>query len=181
MNRFTLSLIAVVALGLAPGCSLSERVMPATMSDANVLAVMNTIDRSEMEAAQLAKQKAQSSVVRDYAGHLIADHSAIMDKNRQLSNRANLRPDPPALASTLNSTHQETMDQLQKLSGHDFDRAYMEYQVKMHEQAVSLVEKTSASADNPQLKQQLSQTVHDLRDHLEKAKSIQGRIAGAKS
>jgi putative membrane protein len=177
MKRFSLAPAAVVVIAVASGCSLSERVMPGTMSDANVLAVMNTIDKSEMEAAQLAKQKAQSSQVRDYANHLIADHSAIMDKNRQLSNRANLRPDPPALASTMNSTHQETMDQLRKLSGNDFDRAYMEYQVKMHEEAVTLAEKTSTSADNPQLKQQLSQVVNDLRNHLSKAKSIQGQIA----
>ena len=141
---------------------------------------MNTIDKSEMEAAQLAKQKAHSSEDRNYASHLIADHSAIMDKNRQLSSQTSLRPDPPALASTMNSTHQETMDQLRKLSGSDFDRAYMEYQVKMHEEAVSLVEKTSSSADNPQLRQQLGQVVHDFRDHLTKAKSIQSQI-GARS
>jgi putative membrane protein len=175
------SLCASLALlCILPACSLSERVMPGTMSDANVIAVMNTIDKSEMEAAQLAKQKAQSSEVRNYANHLIADHSAIMDKNRQLSSQTSLRPDPPALASTMNSTHQETMDQLRKLSGPDFDRAYMEYQVKMHEEAVSLVEKTSSSADNPQLRQQLGQVVHDLRDHLTKAKSIQSQI-GARS
>jgi len=179
-NLYSLGFLIAVA-SVASGCALSERVMPGTMSDANVLAVMNTIDKSEMEAAQLAKQKAHSTQVRDYASHLVADHSAIMDKNRQLSNRTNLRPDPPALASTLNSTHQETMEQLRKLSGSDFDRAYMESQVKMHEQAVSLVEKTSASADNPQLKQQLSQVVHDLRDHLTKAKSIQGQIAASRS
>ncbi len=166
----------IFTFAVLSGCSLAERVMPGTMSDANVLAVMNTIDKSEMEAAQLAKQKAQSSEVRDYASHLIADHSATMDKNRQLANQTSLRPDPPALAATMNSTHQETMERLRSLSGSEFDRAYIAYQVAMHEQAVSLVEKTSSSADNPQLKQRLSLVVHDLRDHLAKAKSIQGQI-----
>ncbi len=51
----------------------------------------------------------------------------------------------------------------------------MEYQVQMHEQAVKLVEKTSSSADNPQLKQQLSQVEHDLREDQTKAKSIKAR------
>ena len=166
--------------GLLSACAMAERAMPGTMSDANVIAVVNTIDKSEMEASELAKQKAHSTEVRNYANHLIADHSASIDKSRKLQNHTNLRPDPPALASALDSTHQETMQQLRKLSGSDFDRAYMAYQVQMHEQAVSLVEKTSSSADNPQLKQQLGQTVHDLREHLTKAKSIQGQI-GAKS
>ena len=66
--------------GLLSACAMAERAMPGTMSDANVIAVMNTIDKSEMEAAELAKQKAHSTEVRNYANHLIADHSASMDK-----------------------------------------------------------------------------------------------------
>src|SRR5688572_22346710 len=43
------SLVCVLAVsGLAFGCSLAQRAMPGTMSDANVLEVMNTIDRSEI-------------------------------------------------------------------------------------------------------------------------------------
>jgi hypothetical protein len=41
------------------------------------------------------------------------------------------------------------MQHLQKPSGSHFDRAYMEYQVNIHEQAVSLVEKTSSGTDIP--------------------------------
>lgn len=167
-----------VAVFSLPACALSERVMPGTMSDANVLAVLNTIDQSEIEAAQLAKGKAQSSEVRSYAGHLIDDHRAAMDKNRELANRVKLRPEPSALSSRLTSTHQEAMDRLRTFSGQEFDRAYIGYQVAMHDEAVSLVEKTSHSTDNPQLQRQLSQMVPSLREHLDTAKRLQSQLGG---
>ena len=172
------SLLALAGVFSLTACAVSERMMPGTMSDANVLAVLNTIDKSEIEAAQLAKQKAQSAEVRSYAGHLIDDHTAVMDKNRQLASRVNIRPEPSALASTLTSTHQETMDKLRNMSGQEFDRAYIGYQVAMHDQAVSLVEKTSRSTDNPQLQQQLGQILPDLREHLNKAKTLQTQLGG---
>lgn len=177
MKTFYVALILAGACSSA-ACAVSERVMPATMSDANVLAVLNTIDQSEIEAAQLAKRKAQSGEVRSYAGHIIDDHTAVMDKNRQLANRVNLRPEPSSLASRLMATHQETMERLRILSGDEFDRAYIGYQVAMHDEAVSLVEKTSRSADSPQLQRQLSQMVPDLRQHLDQAKRLQNQLGG---
>jgi putative membrane protein len=90
----------------------------------------------EIEAAQLANQKAQSSEVRGYATRFIDEHNGMQEKSRQLANRMNLQPELP-----------------QQLSGNDFDRAYIKYQVKMHEQAVSLLEKFANSADNSWLKQ----------------------------
>ncbi|MGC3976687.1 MAG: hypothetical protein QM771_20245 [Nitrospira sp.] len=60
MNHLSVVLIFAGTCSLA-ACAMSERMMPGTMSDANVLAVLNTIDQSEIEAAQLAKGKSQSS------------------------------------------------------------------------------------------------------------------------
>ena len=60
---------------------LLQRAMPGTLSNANVVAVLNTIDTSEIEAAQLAKQKASSQAVRTYAARLIDDHTDMMQKN----------------------------------------------------------------------------------------------------
>ena len=171
------SLVCVLAVsGLAFGCSLAQRAMPGTMSDANVLEVMNTIDRSEIEAAELATQRAQSPAVREYASQLISQHHTMLEKNQQVAKQASARPEPPALATTLKTTHQETLERLRTLSGPEFDRAYLEYQVKMHEQAIKLVDSASTSAEHPALKQHLTKALPDLRNHLAKAKTIQGQL-----
>lgn len=171
-----LGLVTIALCGLTAGCGMAQRAMPGTMSEANVVAVLNTIDASELEAAQLAKQKAQSSEVRNYATRLVDEHTDMMAKNRQVANRINVQPENPALASTIKNTHQEAMEELRKKSGTDFDRSYIDYQVQMHEQAVSLVEKTADSADNARLKQHLMSMRPDLQSHLAEAKAIQRQL-----
>jgi len=159
-------------------CAVAQRTMPGTMSDANVLAVLNTIDRSEIEAAQLAKQKGESRQVQGYATRLVEEHTRMLDKNRQLANRIAVQPEPPQLASSLESTHRKTMEELQKLSGRDFDRAYIAYQITMHEQAIKLVKKTAGSTDKPQLKEHLTLATPDLEGHLTEAQAIQRQLGG---
>jgi putative membrane protein len=176
MRLFHPVLFVLAVGGLATGCGMAQRAMPGTMSDANVVAVLNTIDASELEAAQLAKQKAQSPEVRNYATRLVDEHTNMMAKNRQVASRINVQPENPALVSTMKSTHQETMEELRQKSGREFDQRYIDYQIMMHEEAVQLVEKTADSSDNSRLKQHLMQTRPDLQSHLSEAKTIQRQL-----
>jgi putative membrane protein len=172
------TILCVAVCGVMLSCAVAERTMPGTMSDANVIAVLNTIDKSEIEAAQLAKQKAESTQVQGYATRVIDGHTQMLDKNRQLADRIRVQPDPPQLASSLTSTHQKTMDELRKLSGRDFDRAYIAYQVTMHQEAIKLVKKTAASTENSALKQHLTLATPDLEGHLTEAQTIQRQLGG---
>lgn len=81
-----------------------------------------------------------------------------MQQTLQLANRRGLQPEKPRLAAAVESTHQKTMDELRKKSGRDFDRAYLDYQVTMHQQAIKLVEDTANSVEDTRLKQHLIQT-----------------------
>jgi len=181
MSMWTYVALALSAGGLLTGCAAAQRAMPGTMSDANVVAVFNTIDRSEIEAAQLAKQKASSPTVRDFAERMMDEHRAMLDKRRDLAGRLNIQPEKPQLASALNDTHQESMEELRKKSGADFDRAYLDYQVKMHEQAAKLAEETGESTDHSRLKQHLMEARSDIRSHLASAQDIQRQAVAQQS
>jgi hypothetical protein len=73
-------------------CAMVERDLPRTMSDANIVSVINTIDQGELDTAYLALFKA-SAPVRQYAAHLVHEHTAKLDKNRTLVHSMNLVPD----------------------------------------------------------------------------------------
>ena len=176
MRAITVVTVALSVGGLLSGCAAAQRAMPGTLSNANVVSVLNTIDASELEGAQLAKQKASSQAVRTYATRLIDDHTDMMQKNTQLANRMKMQPDKPQLASAIESTHQKTMNELRNKSGQDFDRSYMAYQVTMHEEALRLVEQTADSADDSRLKQHLIQARPDLQSHLTAAKNLQRQL-----
>lgn len=148
----------------------------ATLSDANVLAMLDTINLGEIDAAQLAQQKASSEPVKIYAARMLNEHSTMMQDTRQLGERIHVRPDPPALASTIGTAHRKAMEKLRTLSGHEFDHAYLKYQIKMHEQAIDLVRDTAASVDSPLLRQHLSKARPDLDSHLSEARTVERQV-----
>jgi putative membrane protein len=175
--RFTFTAIAILTGAVLSGCSWFQWAMPgATMSDANVLAMLDTIDRSEIDAAHLAKQKASSEDVRSFASRMLSEHQAMTQESRQLGQVMNVQPEMPALASTAEKTHQETMEELRNKSGRDFDQAYIEYQIKMHEQAIGLVRDTAGSVDNSRLQRHLRQARPELESHLSAARAVEQQL-----
>lgn len=173
MSRAHAVLLAVAGSALLSGCAAAERAMPGTLSQSNVVALFDTIDKNEIEAAQLATQKASSPAVRDYAERMMSDHTAMLEKRRQLITRLNIQPESPRLAWAMTDTHRETLGELRKKSGQEFDQAYLKSQVAMHEQAIKLALETSASAGNSRLKQHLMDAGPELHSHLVSAKLAQ--------
>jgi putative membrane protein len=170
-------LVLSIAGGLIlSGCSLLWAMPGATLSDENVLAMLDTIDRSEIGAAQLAQQKASSEEVKGFASLMLKEHIVMSQSTRQLAQLINVRLEPPVIASTTEKANQKMMEELSNKSGQDFDQSYMKYQIQMHEQAIGLVQDTAGSVGNPQLRQHLRMAGPDLEGHLVAARSIEQRL-----
>ena len=120
MKTLTVLSLAFCLGGLLSGCAAAQRAMPGTLSDANVVSVLDTIDVSEIEAAQLAKQKASSPAVRAYAARLVDDHTTKMQQTLEIANRRGLQPEKPSLAAAVESTHQKTNGRITKKIGSGF-------------------------------------------------------------
>jgi len=159
------------------GCSLFQwGMLGATLSDANVLAMLDIINLSEIDSADLAKEKASSEEVRTFASRMLNEHTAMMQKTRLLAQRINVDPQTPFLASIVGKRHQETMEELRSMSGADFDQAYLKYQIKMHEQAIDLVKNTVDSVHNRRLQHHLKGDRQDLLTHLSLASGIERHV-----
>ena len=167
-------IITLAVCTVLSACSFAERVIPgATMSDGDVVGVLNTVNHSEIDAGQLARNKASSSEVRAYASQMINEHQLKMQDVIHLASRIGIEPQKSALAQTLENTHQKAMQDLREKSGRDFDKAYLEYQIAMHKRSVELVEDTAVSVSNLELKRFIRETGPDLQKHLTAAQSIQ--------
>ena len=81
--------------------------------------------------------------------------------------------------------HQKTIDKLSKLSGADFDKAYMSDMLKDHEKDVAMFEKEANSGKDADVKAWANTTLPTLRDHLQMARDIAAKVgvrtAGAKT
>ena len=159
------------------GCVLFQSAMPApTLLDANVLAMLDTINLNEIDAASLAKQKASSEDTLMFAARMLNEHTMMLQDTRQLAQRIHIQSQPPALASNATQTHQTIMEELRKLSDRDFDRAYLKYQITMHEQAIKLVQDTYNFVGNPHLQQHLRKVHPDLIGHLSAAVALERQL-----
>jgi|KBSSwiStaDraftv2_1062776.scaffolds.fasta_scaffold00481_40 putative membrane protein len=171
------TILSIVSGALLSGCSFFQWAMPAsTLSDSNVLAMLNTINLSEIDAATLARQKTYSEDSRIFANRMLDDHTRMLQETQQLAQRTDIVPQSPALASTAAKTHQATMEKLRTLSGREFDRAYLKYQIKMHEQAIDLLGDTTRSVDNTQLHAYLQYTRANLNEHLFEARARERQL-----
>lgn len=125
---------------------------------------------AEVELGRLAEQKGNHADVKGFGAMMVRDHQAAA---------ADLKP----IAAKLNTTQAEarenhdndlrdTMEDLQKLSGRDFDKKYIDEMIDDHEKDVRELENKAENASNPDVKAWAAKTLPTVRQHLERAKSI---------
>jgi putative membrane protein len=168
--------------------SIRQQVSPSTaqpsakmnLSDANIVALLAIANQSDIEGGQLAETKASSREVRSYGTRMISDHASMLKQGNQLSKQLMINPVQPALGQQMLSEHQMSMEALKKKSGDQFDRAYIEHEIQMHQKVIRLVEEATQAADDPQLRTLLQQSRPALEDHLKQAQSVKQSLVASR-
>ena len=176
-TRVRHSVCILLGGSLLCSCAFTERVMPLTMSHGNVVAVLNTIDQTEAEAGELGKQKGASSNVRSFASRLAHEHRTSIIDRQHLAEQINVQPQKPSLASALEDMQEESKRLLEQKSGRDFDEAYIQKQISIHQQMVGLIQDTEDSMDDPALRQHLRYIRPDLLSHLSAARAVDRQLS----
>jgi len=122
---------------------------------------------AEVELGQLATQKASSEEVKKFGQRMVDDHSKANEQLKQVAAEKNI--DVP---QQLDAKDKATKARLEKLSGEQFDRAYMKYMVRDHQRDVAEFERESKIAKDPAIKNFAQQTLPTLKDHLKEAERI---------
>jgi putative membrane protein len=132
---------------------------------------------AEVELGKLAGSKAKSSAVKDFAKRMVEDHSKANEQLLGLA-RANRADQPRGGASDPDAA--AVKDQLQKLSGADFDAAYIAAQVGDHQKTVHLLEHEIGSGQDQKMQDYAKKTLPTVMRHLEMARQIQSDLAYGK-
>jgi putative membrane protein len=128
---------------------------------------------AEVELGQLASDKAQSDAVKQFAQRMVTDHGKANDELKSLAQSKNV-----TLPAELDAKHKSTKDRLSKLSGAQFDRAYMQEMVSDHQKDVSEFRKQSQSAKDAELKAWAAKTLPTLQEHLQMAQAASRNAVG---
>ena len=141
--------------------------MQRQMSDQSFVKEASEGGLAEVELGQLAAEKASNASVKQFGQRMVDDHTKANDELKQIATQKNMK-----LATTLSSKDQKTKDHLSKLSGAEFDQAYMKLMLKDHEKDVSDFRQESQSGSDPAIKKFATETLPTLQSHLKEAKSI---------
>ena len=127
----------------------------------------------EVQLATLAKKKAYSARVKEFADMMIADHTKANDELRDLAGKKGI-----ALPDVMCEDCQKKYYDLdQKTTGEEFDKEYMDLMVKDHKDAIDQFEDEAKGGNDGEMKLWASGKVPALRHHLQEAENIRESIS----
>jgi putative membrane protein len=126
-------------------------------------------DMFEIQSSKVAQQKDKKKQDKKFAKRMIKDHGKTTKQLKAMVKNGKVQAELPA---TLDSEHQQKLDDLKKLSGKEFDQAYDQAQKEGHAQAVAMFENYAQNGDNADLKKWAQKTLPTLKEHLSMAKKL---------
>jgi putative membrane protein len=122
---------------------------------------------TKVELGKLAVDKASNDAVKQFGHKMIDDHSKANAELKEIATKEKM--DVP---DSLDSKHQSRVEKLSKLSGADFDKAYIKDQLKDHQQDVREFQQEAKSGTDPDVKSFASKTLPTLEEHLSMVKEL---------
>jgi putative membrane protein len=122
---------------------------------------------AEVQMGQLAQKQANTDGVRSFGQMLEKDHS---DANKKATAAANSVGMTPPTAS--NKKQKADYDRMSKLSGAQFDKAFVTHMVADHKKDIREYEKAAKKKDAAG--SYAAETLSALRKHLDTAQSLSG-------
>lgn len=129
---------------------------------------------AEVELGQLAVEKSSNEDVKRFAERMVEDHGKANEDLKQLAAQKGVN-----LPSEPNAKQKANKERLSKLSGDEFDKAYMSDMLKDHKTDIAAFEQESDTGKDSDIKKFAFQALPTLREHLKQAESVTGKIEQA--
>jgi putative membrane protein len=163
------------------GMAGSDTAMPGVvsagqLSDANIVALLDEANMADSASGAYAATKATSPDVKAFARMMMGEHHALRAQGRQLAQRLNVTPQPPASDPLKPAAASEMAALKAAPKGAGFDRTYIEQEIGMHKAVLNLAEQAHDAAQNPELKKLIEQAKPVIEKHLDRAIEIQKKL-----
>lgn len=123
----------------------------------------------EIQSSQLALARQPDADTKPSVEQMVKDHQQTSKELKALVDSGKVKA---SLPSAIDAEHQKKLEDLKAKSGKDFDRAYDQFRLQAHEEAVALFEGYAANGDNPDLKSWAAITLPHLKEHLAMARKL---------
>ena len=169
----------------------------ATDDARETLALVMAVDMHEVAMAEQAREKGVEGDVLAYADMLHTEHSANLEKDRQVADAAGLSPMETDAVQAMKEKGQAEMERLAEIDGEAYADAYVDAMVMGHTEALAMLDERMGTMDgavvedvgmegmapgttsvegvtvDPAFQQHLMATRDAIANHLEMGKSLQ--------
>lgn len=121
----------------------------------------------EIELSRLAVRAAGSAAVRDFAAHMVAEHTDSNAALAAIAQGANI-----ALPVAPDSDHMQLRDKLAPLQGAEFDKNYIEAMRADHQKMADLLTSSSTTVGNDNLRRYIQKTLPVVQRHMRMAQDL---------
>jgi putative membrane protein len=126
---------------------------------------------AEVKMGEMAQKQAADERVKQFGKRMVDDHGKDLQNLRQLADQKHLTlPEAPS------RKQRKEIDKLAKLSGADFDKEYVKYEVKDHKDDVEENGKTMKRAADPDVRNFASAEYQTVLAHQKEIDGLHTRL-----
>jgi putative membrane protein len=145
-------------------------------SDSDILTMISHSNSAEVSSSNLALQNASNAQVKAFARQMVNEHTAMQKQGQQLGKSLAMEGTGSDTAQSKMEHTMDNLDDLKDKKGADFDRAYMDMQVRAHEQTLTELRSYEGRAQSAELKQHITQAIPKVEAHLQKAQQLRQQL-----
>ena len=139
-----------------------------TEQDRDVAMKIEQSHLGEIDLARLAKEQASSRDVKSYADMIEDDHTGALKDLQKLMNKSGVNESTQSKPVE----GQEKLAMLQKMSGAEFDREFMNTMVSDHQKTLDDLRSAVTTVQNSDLKGYINDLTAKVQKHLEKGQDL---------
>ncbi|UYZ61445.1 DUF4142 domain-containing protein [Hymenobacter weizhouensis] len=143
----------------------------ATMQDPVFLMNAASSNMLEIQAGQMAAQRATNPDVKKFAQMMVDHHTKATQQLKTVATPLSVQ-----MPQTLMPVHQAMLDRLAAKSGKDFDEEYMDLMEAAHKMDIAMFEVKGKRADVPAVQSFATQTLPMLRSHGTMAGEVEKKV-----
>lgn len=167
------SMIATLVLSFSPAIQavpLTDSPQVVRPADSDVIFLRKAAEAGayEIEASKVAQSKASTLAVKTFASQMVRDHEAADKDLMLLAQKVGVQ-----LPASPSAEKMQEINQLERLSGAAFDKAYVQnVGIDGHQDTVALFRKASDNAKNDRISAFAKKTLPTVTHHLEMARKL---------
>ncbi|HEY8271418.1 MAG TPA: DUF4142 domain-containing protein [Pseudobdellovibrionaceae bacterium] len=144
-----------------------------TLTDGQIVQIMKTANDEEADLGKMAKSRADNKYVKEFAKTMVDSHKQSEKDVKDVASKAKIKAVETDASKNLERDIKAKEKDLKKLKGAEFDKAYIDQQITLHQQLLDdLNSKFIPAAQSPELKVYLETTKAHVQEHLSKAREI---------